>query len=269
MWEKIKVIYIIWYRDLLRYWRNKVRVISGLAFPILWLVFFGTGIASSLKIIGGENINYVEFLFPGILAMNLIFSSVFSAISIVTDREYGFLREILVAPISRGSIAMGKTLGGATTAFIQTMLIVVLAPIIGLTLNLKMVLILMPAMFLVSFALTSFGVLIASRLKTSEGASFVFQFVVMPMFFLSGALFPLANLPEWLNIFVRINPVTYCVDLLRQIVFLNLGVPLDLIQSLSIDIFKKPLTIEIDLLIIIVFSAIMIVLGLQSFRKSE
>lgn len=269
MFKIIRVIYIIWYRDILRYWRNKVRVISGLAFPVLWLVFFGTGIASSLKIIGGENINYIEFLFPGILAMNLIFSSIFSSISIVTDREFGFLKEILVAPISRGAIALGKTLGGATTAFIQTLLIVLLAPIVGINLNLKMIILLIPAMLLISFALTSFGVMIASKLKTSEGASLVFQFVVMPIFFLSGALFPLANLPEWLQIFVRINPVTYAVDLLRQIVLLNLDVPLDTIQSLGAEIFNKALTIQLDVVIIFLFSMVMLYFAVQSFRKTE
>lgn len=269
MWAKAKVIYIIWYRDVLRYWRNKVRVVSGLAFPIIWLVFFGTGMSSSLQIIGGEGIDYMLFVFPGILAMNLIFSSIFSAISIVTDREFGFLREILVAPISRGAIAVGKTLGGATTAFLQAMLILILAPIVGIHLNFKMVMLLIPAMFLISFALTSLGVLIASRLKSSEGASLVFQFVVMPMYFLSGALFPLSNLPEWLTIFVRLNPVTYGVDMLRQIVLLNSGVDQGLIQSLGTEIFGKSLTINIDLLIIIVFAFLMITLGLQSFRQTE
>ncbi len=269
MWGKVKVIYIIWYRDILRYWRNKVRVISGLAFPIIWLVFFGTGMSSSLQIVGGEGIDYMIYVFPGIIAMNLIFTSLFSSISIVTDREFGFLREILVAPISRGAIAIGKTLGGATTAFLQALIILILAPIVGIEINLKMVMLLIPAMFLISFALTSLGVLIASRLKSSEGASLVFQFVVMPMYFLSGALFPISNLPEWLNIFVRLNPVTYAVDLLRQIVLLNSGVKESLIQSLGIDILGQSLTIRIDLLIIIVFATLMIVLGLQSFRKTE
>lgn len=269
MWGKLKVIYIIWYRDVLRYWRNKTRVISGLAFPIIWLVFFGTGMSSSLQIIGGEGVDYILYVFPGIIAMNLIFTSLFSAISIVTDREFGFLREILVAPISRGAIAIGKTLGGATTAFLQALLILILAPIVGIHINLKMVMLLIPAMFLISFALTSLGVLIASRLKSSEGASLVFQFVVMPMYFLSGALFPISNLPEWLNIFVRLNPVTYAVDMLRQVVLLNSGVPETLIQSLGIDILGTPLTIRIDLLIIVVFATLMIVLGLQSFRQTE
>lgn len=269
MWGKIKVIYIIWYRDILRYWRNKTRVISGLAFPVVWLVFFGTGMSSSLQIIGGEGVDYLLYVFPGIIAMNLIFTSLFSSMSIVTDREFGFLREILVAPISRGAIAIGKTLGGATTAFMQAILILILAPILGIHINLKMVLLLIPAMFLISFALTSLGVLIASRLKTSEGASLVLQFVVMPMYFLSGALFPISNLPEWLNIFVRLNPVTYAVDMLRQIALLNSGVPETLIQSLGIDILGTPLTIRIDLLIIIIFATLMIVLGLQSFRQTE
>lgn len=269
MWAKIKVIYIIWYRDVLRYWRNKVRVVSGLAFPVLWLVFFGTGMSSSLQIIGGEGIDYILFVFPGILAMNLIFSSIFSAISIVTDREFGFLREILVAPISRGAIAVGKTLGGATTAFLQALLILFLAPIVGIHLDTKMVLLLIPAMFLISFALTSLGVLIASQLKSSEGASLVFQFVVMPMYFLSGALFPLSNLPQWLNIFVEINPVTYTVDLLRQIVLLNSGVHEKLIQSLGSQFFGIPLTINIDIIIIVIFSLFMILLGVQSFRKTD
>jgi ABC-2 type transport system permease protein len=269
MWEKAKVIYIIWYRDVLRYWRNKVRVVSGLAFPIIWLVFFGTGMSSSLQIIGGEGIDYILFVFPGILAMNLIFSSIFSSISIVTDREFGFLREILVAPISRGAIAVGKTLGGATTAFLQALLILILAPIVGITLNFKMVLFLIPAMFLISFALTAFGVLIASRLKSSESASLVFQFVVMPMYFLSGALFPLSNLPHWLYVFVRINPVTYAVDILRQIVFLNSGIEQSVVQSLGADFLGKPLTIDLDFFIVLFFALIMIFLSVQSFRQTE
>lgn len=267
--ERLRVIYIIWYRDILRYWRNKVRVISGLAFPVLWLVFFGTGMSNSLQFISVPNLDYIAFLFPGILGMNLIFSSIFSSISIVTDREYGFLREILVAPISRSSIAIGKTLGGATTAFLQTVIILALAPIVGIDLNFKMVIFLLPAMFMVAFALTSFGVLIASRLKTSEGASLVFQFVVMPMYFLSGALFPLTNLPEWLNVFIKLNPVTYAVDMLRRIVLLNLNVAPETVNLLGIQVLNHNLSISTDFFVIVAFFLIMLFFSIQSFRKSD
>lgn len=269
-----KVVTIIWYRDLLRYWRNKVRAISGLTFPILWLVIFGTGISKNLQFSQVQtpsdlNFSYATFLFPGIIGLNIIFTSVFSAVSIISDREFGFMREILVAPIPRAAIALGKTLSGTTIAVIQALLVVALAPLVGISLNWHMIGLLVPAMVAVAFALSAFGVLIASRLKSQEAGQYVFQFVTFPLFFLSGGLFPLTNLPAWMEIAVKLNPVSYAMDLMRKAVLLGGHVPQLLIDRLSFTVFGNPVKVTMDLVVVLGFAGVMLALGLAAFSKSD
>lgn len=207
-------IYMICLRDLIRHFRDRVRVLGSLFRPVLWLLIFGSGLGSMMQ---RSLPDYRHFLFPGIIVMNLVFAAMQSAISIVWDREFGFLKEILVAPISRTSIALGKALSGTTVALIEGIFVLILAPLIQVRLSLEAILLLLPTMFLVAFICTSIGILIASRMSSFEGFGLIANFVIMPMFFLSGALFPVKGLPHWLNILVRINPLTYGVDLLRKI----------------------------------------------------
>src|SRR5256714_12597066 len=193
-----------------------MRLLASLAQPLLFLIVFGTGLSSALRgafggVAGssGPGINYVQFIYPGIIGMAVLFTSIFSAMSIVWDREFGFLKEVLVAPIDRSAIAIGKTLGGSTQAMVQGLILLVLAPFIGVTLTPLAVLELLPLIFVLAFALTSMGVALAGGMKSMQGFQAVINFLMMPIFFLSGALFPLNNLPAWIAVLTHIDPAAY------------------------------------------------------------
>ena len=222
-------IFILWLRDLKRYWYDKARMISSFGQPILFLFVLGTALSPSFR--GPIGVHFTEFIFPGILTMTILFTSIFSAVSIVWDREFGFLKEVLVAPVSRWSIVVGKALGGATVAMFQGALMLSLAPLVGVKLSLIIVLYSLVTMFLIAFAMTTLGIVIAARMKEMEGFQMIVNFLIMPIFFLSGALFPLDRLPRWLTVLTRVDPLTYGVDLLLGIMinihtfplFFNLG----------------------------------------------
>lgn len=263
-----KGIYIIWYRDLLRFWRNKTRVITGLSFPLLWLLIFGNGISSSLSLpIPG--VKFVHFLFPGVIAQFLIFTAMFGAVSILQDREFGFMKEILVSPITRTSIALGKVFGGATTAALQGLTIIIFAPLVGIEITPKLVIELLPAMFLLALALSALGVATVARLKSLDSGQYVFQFIAFPLIFLSGAVFPLVNLPAWLNIATKANPISYGVDILRKIVFETSNLPSFAIEKLSPQINGAPVTLAFDLAIIIAFTIVLVALSTLAFKKTD
>ena len=258
-------VYIIWYRDLLRYWRNRTRLVSSLGQPLLFLVVFGSGLSASLgagltKQLG--DVSYVRFIFPGIVTMAVLFTAVFSAISVVWDREFGFLREVLVAPISRAAVVLGKALGGSTVAMFQGAILLVLAPILGVSLNPLLVLKLLGFMFLTAFALTSMGILIAARLQSMEAFQMLMNFLIMPMFFLSGAFFPLRGLPAWMSVITRLDPVAYGVDPMRRLL---LGA--DLAPGIKIANYHLG-TVE-DGLVLATFAFIMMVLAVWAFEGQE
>lgn len=270
MVNQLNAFFVLFQRDLIRFWRLRVRLISSLLFPIMWLGIFGTSLGSAFagsKLFG--NFNYTTFIFPGILTSNLIFGSIGSAISIVADREFGFMKEILVAPVSRLTIALGKTVGGAVITTLSALPVLLLARLIGVPLTWTAVAYLVPTMLFVACALSGVGVLVAARLKSTEAGQFVFQFLIFPMFFLSGALAPVKELPTWLRTVVYINPATYAVDLLRRITFREIGIPAAVIDRLSVDIGNHALTIGADLGLMAVFGAVMILLGVLAFSKAD
>ncbi|HDZ54568.1 MAG TPA: ABC transporter [Candidatus Nealsonbacteria bacterium] len=271
MKHELKAIYIIWLREIIRYWRNWIRSVSSLIMPILWLVILGSGISASLSFApsGTESFNYINFIFPGILAMIILFSSIFGALTIVYDREFGFSKEFFVAPISRTSIVIGKILGGATTATIQASLMLLLTPLIGIKISFLTIIILFPAMFLIAFGMSSLGVLLASQMKSTESFPMVMQFIMMPMFFLSGALFPLQGVPAWLAGLAQFNPLTYGVNILRHIIFSGEDISKEIIQSFSTTIFGQSLTFSISLLIFLSFTLIVVSLSAISFNRIE
>lgn len=238
---------MIWLRDLIRHFRDKVRLLGSITRPILWLLIMGTGLRAAFNV---QGISYTHFIFPGIIAMNLIFAAMQSTISIIWDREFGFLREILVAPIPRSSIVLGKALSGSTVAFIEGLFVLAFAPFIKINIPLVNLLLLLPLMFFTAFVCTSLGIAIAARMTSFEGFGVISNFVIMPMFFLSGAMFPINNLPHWINFIIRLNPLTYSVDLLRWI---TLGI--------------KTFAFYIDFLFIIIFSFIMLSIGVFEFSK--
>ncbi|OGN93846.1 MAG: daunorubicin ABC transporter permease [Chloroflexi bacterium RBG_13_50_10] len=214
--SELRKIYGLWRREVLRYWREKSRIISSLIMPLLWLLVFGSGMRG-IELSGTQS--YQTYIFPGIVAMTLLFTSVFSGISIIWDREFGFFKEIMVAPVSRTSIVIGKALGSGTSALIQGFILLPLSFLVGVHLSPLSFVMLIPTMILISIGLVCIGLLIASMITSMEGFNFIMSLVIMPMFFTSGALFPLTSAPAWLRDFSYINPLTYGVDTLRWATF--------------------------------------------------
>src|SRR5579884_3146668 len=254
----LRAVYMIWKRDLIRYTRDRMRLIASLAQPVLFLVVFGTGLSSSLRGAGGgigaagSSLQYVQFIYPGVIGMAVLFSAVFGAMSIVWDREFGFLKEVLVAPIHRSAVAVGKSLGSATQAMVQGLILLVLAPIAGVRLTVVGVVELIPLLFVLAFALSTLGVAIAARMRTMQGFQVVMNFLMMPLFFLAGSLFPLGgNLPAWLTVLTRLDPVSYGIDAIRRTVLDGTGVPGAALNRIGLSLFGHVLSqwVEVGILL--------------------
>ena len=213
-------VYTLWLREITRFKRNRSRLIGSMAFPALFLVFMGTGFKGAFRYQG--DISYAAFIGPGIVAMSLLFSSMFGGMSVMWDRQFGFLKEILVAPVSRISIMAGQTLGTVTTSMLKGVVFLVILLVFGLIKPEPIgMLAAFGFMFLISAAFVSLGIAVATRMRDPHGFQLIMNFLIMPVFFLSGALFPLDELPGWLAILTHVNPLTYGVDGLR----FALGVP--------------------------------------------
>ena len=209
------IIYTIWLRSIKRYIRSKSRIIGSISMPLFFLIFLGFGLNSVVQI-PGMGQDYIQFLIPGVVSMSVLFTSVFSGIQIIWDKQFGFLKETLVAPVSRLEIMLGQTLGGATTAFIQGVIIMLLALLIGLQItNPAGFLIAFGFMALIGISFTAFGIAIASRMEDMHGFQLIMNFVVFPIFGLSGALFPISSLPSWMAPITLCDPLTYGVEGIR------------------------------------------------------
>jgi ABC-2 type transport system permease protein len=218
----LRAVRVVWQRELIRFGQDKIRIVAALVQPVLFLFVLGTGLQSLTSAsTGGTSLR--TFMFPGVLATSVLFTAMFSAISIVWDREFGFLREMLVAPVRRGSILVGKCLGGATVATLQGLLVLALAPFVDVSYDPVMLLELVLVMFLLAFSLTAFGLVIAARISNIQTVMGVMQVLLFPLAFLSGSLYPIAKLPTWMSILVRCNPITYAVHLSRDIVFSHIN----------------------------------------------
>jgi ABC-2 type transport system permease protein len=220
--SELYAAYAIWLRELVRFSSERTRIIGSFGQPLIYLIVMGTGLGATFRSSSvPQGFSYIAFMYPGILGMTILFTSLFSAISVIWDREFGFLKEILVAPVSRGSIVLGKVLGGATVATLQGMVLLILAPFVGLPLDIPQILGVILTMILVASALVSLGLAIASRMSSMEGFQVIMNFIVIPMWLLSGAFFPLRGLPAWMSVLTRIDPLTYGVDALRGIVYVH------------------------------------------------
>ena len=278
VWPTLRAIYIIWYRDVLRFWRDRLRLVASLAQPLLFLIVFGTGLSSALQGAGGgfgggagapAGFTYAQFIFPGIIGMSVLFSAIFGAMSIVWDREFGFLKEVLVAPIDRSAVAIGKALGGATQAMVQGLVLLVLAPLVGVKLTVLSVVELLPLVFVLAFALSSMGVALASRMRSMQGFQVVMNFLMMPMFFLSGALFPLSGLPDWMAVLTRIDPASYGMDPLRRVVLEGAGIPAAALDRLGLTIGGTTLPILAEEGILLAFGLVMLGIAVRNFRVRD
>lgn len=235
-----KGAYSVWWRDVLRFTREPARIVTALAQPVLFLFVLGTGLARPMSDMAEGVIDFRHFMFPGMLAMPVLFASTFSALSIVWDREFGFLKSVLVSPASRTAVAIGKVAGGSTIATLQGSLVLLLAPFVNINLTLYQIVSLVGLMILLAAVMSALGIVVAARQRSMEGFQVVMQFLLMPMFFLSGALFVLTDAPPWLLALSRIDPVTYGVDALRQVALRQSISPEDLaavtLHSISFDI---------------------------------
>jgi ABC-2 type transport system permease protein len=221
--HELRGVKVVWQRELIRFSQDRIRIVTALVQPILYVFVLGTGL-SSLTNGSMDGVSLRTFIFPGVLALSVLFTAMFSAVSIVWDREFGFLREMLVAPVRRGSIMLGKCLGGATVATLQGLIVLALAPLVDIPYAPVMIVALIAEMFILGFALTAFGLVIAARVRQMQAMMGLMQMVMLPLIFLSGALYPITNLPGWLNFLVKINPITYAVHLIRTTVFEHISV---------------------------------------------
>jgi ABC-2 type transport system permease protein len=223
----LRAVSIVWRRELIRFRTDRLRAITSLVQPFLFLFILGTGLSTLARgsLPHSSAFDFKTFIYPGLLAMSVLFTAIFSAASIVWDREFGFLREILVAPVSRGAIVVGKCLGGATIATFQGVIFLCFAWFAHVPYNPVLIIGLIGMLLLLSFTLTAFGVMMAARIKQFQAFMALTQMLVMPLFFLSGALYPLNGLPAWLTVLTRLDPLTYVVGPMRHLVFSHLSVP--------------------------------------------
>jgi ABC-2 type transport system permease protein len=249
-------VYVICLREFKKFFREKSRLLGTLARPVLWLFVVGNGMGSLIKPHVG--FSYLQFIFPGMIGMTILFSSIFSSISIVWDREFGFMKEMLVAPISRLSIVIGKTISGTLISVAQAVIILVLIPFLGINLTVPQFFEVVAVAMLVSFCITSLGILIAARLTSFDGFNIIMNFLVMPMLFLSGAMYPVTSMPSALRHLTLINPLTYGIDAFKHVLLRNGTPPLGPEFTLSLDLF-----------LITAISLLMLTLAALSFRRKE
>jgi ABC-2 type transport system permease protein len=221
--NEARAVKIVWQRELIRFRADRMRIVTALVQPLLFLFVLGTGL-QQLSRASTHGVDLKTFIYPGILCLAVMFTAMFSAASIVWDREFGFFREMLVAPVRRGSIVIGKCLGGATVASFQGIILLCLAWAVHVPYSLGLVLGVFGLQLLLAFSVTAFGVMVAVRMKQMQSFMGLMQMVVMPMYFISGAMFPVGHLPAWLAVLNRIDPLTYAVDPMRRLVFSHLDV---------------------------------------------
>jgi ABC-2 type transport system permease protein len=258
--RNLRAMLMVWRRDIIRLLRMPTRMISGVAQPLLFLFVLGAGLEGAIGNRGAAGVDYQQYLFPGILAMSVLTSSLFSAIAIVWDREFGFMREMLVAPVSRTTLVLGKALGSGSVSVVQGLVLVAAAPLVGVTFTFTSFFEMLGYLMLLAFALTAFGMVIASRMQRMESFQMVMALVMQPMLFLSGAIFPLNRLPDWLGVITRINPATYGVDAIRRVV---------LPATTKLTLFDWTVPLWADALITLAFGVTMLALAIKLFAKTE
>lgn len=265
----LRAVYIVWWRDVIRYWRDRTRLVASLAQPMLYLVVFGSGLSASIGrgfAPGGGELSYTQFIYPGVISMSVLFTAIFGAMPIVWDREFGFMRELLVAPIDRTAIAVGKTLGGTTQAMVQGLVLLVLAPLVGVSLSPEVVVEVAALVFVLAFGLSAMGVAVASFMRTMQAFQMVMNFLMMPLFFLSGALFPLTGLPAWMTVLTRLDPASYGIDPIRRVLLGSSDLP---VEQLALTLFDQTLPILSEVAIVLVFGLAMLALAARAFQQRD
>ncbi|HXE45952.1 MAG TPA: ABC transporter permease [Conexibacter sp.] len=265
----LRGIKVVWQRELIRFWRDKLRIVTSLVQPLIFLFVLGGGL-SRLASGGTQGVDLRTFMYPGALAMAVLFTAMFSAASVVWDREYGFLREMLVAPVRRGAIVLGKCLGGATVAAFQGLLVMALAPLVHVPYSAVLVLEVLALQLLLAFMITAFGVMCAARITQMQAFMALMQMLVMPLLFLSGALFPLSGLPRWLEVLNRLDPLTYAVNPIRSAVFDRIDLTTAARAALlpGITWFGWHVPIAVQVVVVIGCSLAMLSVAIMEFRSA-
>ncbi|MBI2868129.1 MAG: ABC transporter permease [Chloroflexi bacterium] len=272
MREFYRGMWVVAYREIIRFYQDRGRMISSFAMPIVFLVIFGAGFNRTIGALM-PGVDFVKFIFPGTVSQTVFMNSLFAGLSVVWDKEFGFLREILVAPISRPGVVIGKVIGGATLALLVSLLMLVLAPIINVTLSPMLVLKLIPLLILMSFTLSSLGILLASRMRSQQGFQILMQVFIMPMIFLSGIFFPVNNVPRWFEVASKLNPLTYGVDAVRQLFLdryvIERSMPFSVPSPFGVTVFGHRMTILQDALVVGVAGLAMLAVAVWSFNRQE
>lgn len=261
----LRAIRIVWHREMLRFLNDKIRIFTALVQPMLYLFVFGSGMGSMVSFSHG--MNFRIFLFPGVMAMAVLFTCFFSAGSLVWDREFGFMREMLVAPVRRGAIIVGKCLGGATVGAFQGLVVMLVGWIAGVPISPGLFFILLGELLILSFALTALALTFAVCIRNIQSFMAMAQMFLMPIFFLSGALFPLRNLPGWLTWATRLDPLTYAVDPVRRAVLGQLSPGLAASYAVTWKTWTVPIWLE--LIIVAAIGMTALTLATRLFAKEE
>jgi ABC-2 type transport system permease protein len=268
--SELRAIKIVWKRELIRYRADRLRMVTTLVQPLLFLFVLGAGL-QGLARAGTHGVALKTFIYPGILCISVMFTAMFSAASIVWDREFGFLREMMVAPVRRSSIVIGKCLGGASVACLQGVVIIALAGLVHVPYDPLLILGIFVLQLALAFSITAFGVMIAVRIKQMQSFMGVMQMIIMPMFFISGALFPVVGLPVWLNILNRLDPLTYAVDPMRRLVFNHLAISRVARHALDPGVtwwgWHVPVLLEVG--VIVCLGLVMLSIAIWEFSRVE
>jgi ABC-2 type transport system permease protein len=266
----LRAVKVVWQREMIRFTRDRGRLVSGLVQPLLLLFVLGSGLSGLVRA-GTGGVDFTTFLFPGIVATSTLFTAIFAGISIVWDREFGFLREMLVAPVPRTAILVGKCLGGATVATGQAVILLALAGLVHVPYAPLMIIALIGLLFLTALTITAFGLMISARIKRFQAVMPIVQLVLTPMMFLSGSMFPLSGLPHWLTVLTRLNPLTYAVEPMRHVVFRELDISPAALHRLDPGITWAGWVVPIWLQIVLVAAMGGGMLGLAAaqFRRAD
>lgn len=268
--SELRAIKIVWNREVIRFFSDRLRIATSLVQPFLFLFVLGTGLSHLTQALSG-GLSLRTFLYPGILAMAVLFTALFAAASVVWDREFGFLREMLVAPVRRSSIVIGKCLGGATVAGFQGLIVIAIAGLVGVPYAPLLMLEIFGIQLLLAFTITAFGIMMSARIQQMQSFMALTQMLVMPLYFMSGAMFPATNLPTWLTVLNRLDPISYAVDPMRRLVFDHLRLPASahrlLAAGITWDGWHVPTLLEIA--VVAVLGLGMLSVAIVSFGRAE
>ena len=251
---EVNAVYVIVAREFKKFVREKSRLVSTIARPLVWLFLVGGGMSRLVP--AGGSVTYIQFIFPGILGMTILFTSIFSSISIIWDKEFGFMKEILVAPISRFSVVVGKATSGMILSTIQALIILAFFPLLGLKIGIIQIAGIIAVCSILSFAIAAFGIMLATFYESYESFSVIMNFIVMPMFFLSGAMYPVKLMPSILRMFSKMNPLTFGIDALKHLIF-----PLEKGQM------GADFPLSLDILVIICSAVLFVMISGKAFER--